>query len=325
MENKNIGSSAAPEPINNEQPQILNPQAGPSTGQASITPQVVISNFEPAPSTANQVSHLKRKLLIPFTLVIVVLAGSVAAYFRFRQAPKAKNQPIPGQNSTSTPATVSDTSGQTIPANLAAYDNKELGIRFSYPSHWGQPVMKTREDPDRQVTTNGYTEYDISFPKAPLMLLPIINKKNNYLVQYAGCFNEVGFLDFELSQEPSFFKVGEVHQSNTAAGNSYTTYTKTIVNDSNMVMIIDFQVSTVVNASDYCNGLSVFGKRTVKNSTKNVDGIQYIWSKTASTFGKDQPKLGIADLEDFKKSQDKYISKEDLTNLQTMIQSIQTY
>lgn len=251
-----------------------------------------------------------------FIVVIIGLLGLVGWYVYDTQAHKtSKSSP----NNTQAQANVKTEEGD------GTYRNDALGLSFSYPPRWGKPETKTREDDNRFVPANGYTEYDITFPNAPLFFMPIINNKNNYLVQHAGCFNAVGLLQFQQKTNPNSLKLGEWRQSEADPNGDYTTYDKMLINDTETVMVIDFEVSSVVSPQGYCNGLSVYGFKNVKVNSKNLSQLQFIWSKTASTFGEDQPELGIKDLEDFKQNQSKYISDQDLKDLQATIESIKTY
>jgi hypothetical protein len=249
-------------------------------------------------------------------LIVIVLIVGVWMYVFDKQSKKDTSKT--NENTTSQQANP-DMGDKNI------YKNDELGLTFIHPSKWGNAVTKTRGDSDRSVSSNGYTEYDITFPNVPLFILPIINNKSNYLIQHAGCFNSLGFLNFHKSQAPDELKPGDWEQSETSSGNNYTTYSKVLISDSKTIVIESFSISTIVNPQGYCNGLSVYGLQEVSSNSKNLSQVQFLWSKTASTFGKDQPKLNLKDLDEFKNNPTNYILDEDLADLQATIQSIKAY
>lgn len=265
----------------------------------------------------NQQGFSAVELLI-ILIAVGLLAGAGVYVFN-----KQGKKDTPKINETTALQKTSSDTAENI-ADKSTYKNDELGLLFTYPSRWGNAVTKTRNDSDRSVPTNGYTEFDVTFQKVPLFILPVINNKNNYLAQYAGCFNNVGFLNLVKSQTPNELKPSDWKQSETSPGNSYTTYSKVLVGDSTTIIIESFSVSTIVNPQDYCNGLSIYGLQEVNNS-KNLNQVQFLWSKTASTFGKGQPKLDLKDLDEFKNNPARHISSEDLADLQATIRSIKAY
>lgn len=298
-ENKNkIDSAESGAPQNIQTEPLSNPQS-----------HIPDKQFQP--------DILKRKVskIVIFGIIIVPLALIVVLTAIF----------LMKDNDKSTSA--DEVFGTEATSEFAEYKDDELGLKFFYPARWGTPVKKTNDPkyPDRQVVATGYTEYDITFPNAPLFILPLINMKNNYLVQYAGCFNSAPFLDIFRDQQPELFKVGEWAQSETSPGNDYTTYTKILADEKDMVIAEQFAVNTQANRTA-CNGLSVYGTRDVQDNPKALQKAQFVWSETLTKgLGKDQPDLGLDTLEDFKNNPSKYISEQDLKDLQTVIKSIQSY
>jgi hypothetical protein len=284
---------------------IQRPLLGPTASQA-------ISRRTSAP---------KKRLLAAVGLILLA-SVFVAGIFVWKNA-----TPKPTYTTTGTDidTTVNWQPEGQLPTSFAAYQDQDLGLGFSYPARWGTPVKKTMNDPrypDRHVPSSDYTRYDISFPRAPLFILPIVNGKNNYLVQHAGCFAWIGLLDLTQSDDPDSLKPSGWVQSGPAGTNQYATYRKVLVGDSKTLYIMNFDISTTVNPTSYCNGFSMYGSQDVIDNARGLQKVQFVWTKSAVDFGKSQPRLGVSDLEDFKKNQQKYISDQDLRDLQTTIQSM---
>ncbi|HWB38877.1 MAG TPA: hypothetical protein VG604_01430 [Candidatus Saccharimonadales bacterium] len=240
--------------------------------------------------------------------IVIVLFGAIAWRIHSRESLDNAAKPAPTAHALT---------------NYKQYKDTSVGLSFSYPSRWGMVLKHKVGDPDRQVPNpnNQTTQYDYTFSAAPLFILPVANGDDNYMEDYSGCFTSLVLLNLF----PTTLKAGDWKQSKTSVPNQYTTYKKVLIGNHQTTMIMDFEASTVVNSQDYCNGLSVYGAQLVSGNPQGLQKIDFLWSQTATNFGKDQPARGLQDLADFKQNQSKYISAQDLNDLQATIKSIQTF
>lgn len=261
----------------------------------------------------NQKGFSAIESLFIFTIMAIVVG--VGWYVHSQQSKVSKPKPTTHLNS--------QTSHN--PTGNVQYKDSASGLSFSYPSRWGTVVKHKIGDPDRLVPdpNDKTTQYDYTLTGAPLFILPVANGNDNYMEEYAGCFTNLVLLNLRQGNSVAP-KAGGWVQSATSTDSSGT-YRKVVIGNQQTTMIMDFEFSTVVNSQDYCTGLSVYGSQGVNNNSQGLQKIDFLWSQTATSFGKNQPTGGLKDLADFKQNQSKYISDQDLNDLQATIKSMHTY
>jgi Tfp pilus assembly protein PilE len=249
-------------------------------------------------------------------IVVVVIILSVAAWHIHAHRPSVDKSRL---------TVVSNTQASHNTTTYKQYKDAEVGLSFSYPARWGTVVKHQIGDPDRQVpdVNDPSTKYDYTLTGVPLFILPVADGNDNYMEEYAGCFTSLVLINTpEFSSGPP---AASGWEQNTSSNNTYVSYKKVLIGNQKTLMIMDFEASTVVNAQDYCNGLSVYGSQAVSSNSNGLQKIDFLWSQTATSFGKNQPAGGLKALTDFKQDQSKYISDQDVSDLQATIKSMRTY
>ncbi len=80
--------------------------------------------------------------IIIILLLILLAGGGAAAYFILGKKKTTMTDQQKNNNSTTTAETKTTTS--TVPEGFKAYENKDLGIKFNYPSEWGEVTVTQR-------------------------------------------------------------------------------------------------------------------------------------------------------------------------------------
>lgn len=271
----------------------------------------------------------KFKLLVTAVCILGLMSGVGASYALTRTSKTDDNPALKILEEKSFTTTTNEAPKEAAATGeLVDYKDDLIGLSFRYPKEWGEVTRHKAGDSDRSFYTSRGTDstMDYTFSKVPLILMPIINNKNSYLVNQSACFLSLGFLNATIDQE----KVDKPYstdweQSEVGEGNHYTTYSRSYEISKNRIILMSYSISTVVSQIGYCNGLSVLGQQKLAENSKKVQILQFIWSDTATTFGKNQKPLDLPDLEAFKKDPKKYFSDKNMDDLRSMLSSVKTY
>jgi hypothetical protein len=271
----------------------------------------------------------KTRLLIVGVCLLGLFSGVGASFITARMSKTEDDTPLKVLEEKSFTLAKADVPKEPAATGvLADYKDDLIGLSFRYPKDWGEVIRHKAGDSDRSFYTSPGTDstMDYTFSKVPLTFMPIINNKNSYLVNQSACFLPLGFINAAIDQT----KVDKPYstdweQTEVGESNHFTTYSKSYEISKDRIVIISYEISTIVSTQGYCNGLSVYGQQKLSINSKKVQLLQFIWSDTASTFGINQKALDLPDLEAFKIDPKKYFNDKNMDALRAVLSSVKTY